>query len=155
MNVTALVLATLFLSAAPANLENRNDCWRDSGTSGPKEWGRYDYHLVNACDRTIHVWDAVVFWRKEGADGQWSCGNRTATREEVPRAGCLPLIVKPGGTVSYSARSEERYWFFTCEPDDTTCNERAKKWADQIHGLSRAFDPGEVARHVGYSLGNE
>ena len=149
MSVTVLVLATLLLSAAPAELENQNDCWRDSGTSGPKESGRYEYRLVNACDRTIHVWDAVVLWRGDGAGQQWSCGNRAAPRDEAPRAGCRPLIVKPGETVSYSARSAKRYWFFTCDPDDATCNRRAKKWADQIHGLSQAFDPGEVARHVG------
>jgi len=152
MSVPVLVLAALLSSAAPAAVENQNDCWRDSGKSGPKAWGRYDYHLVNSCDRTIHVWDAMVLWRNDETEERWSCGHGKATPDEAARFECRPLIVRPGGTVSYSTGSGQRYLFFACYPDNATCNGLAKEWADSIHGLPRSFDPGEVARHIGHSL---
>jgi len=152
MSVTVLILAALLSSATPVAVENQNDCWRDSGRSGPEDWGRYDYHLVNRCDRPIQVWDAIVFWRNDGTEERWSCGHGTASRDDIARFGCRPLTVRPGGTASYSTRSGQRYLFFACYPDNATCNELAKKWADSIDGLSRAFDPGEVAARMGYSL---
>ena len=152
MNVTVLVLAAFLSSGAPAAVEHQNDCWRDSGSSGPKAWGRYDYHLVNRCDRTIHVWDAIVFWRDDGTEERWSCGHGTANGDDIAESGCQPLEVKPGGTASYSTRSGKRYLFLACYPDNATCNELGKKWADDIHGLPRSFDPGEFARHLGHPL---
>ena len=149
MNVTVLVLAALLSSGAPAAIENQNDCWQDSGSSGPKPWGRYDYHLVNRCDQRIHVWDAIVFWRNDGTEERWSCGHGTANRDDIARSGCQPLEVRPGGTVSYFTRSGKRYLFLACDPDNSTCNELGKKWADDIHGLPSSFDPGEFARHLG------
>ena len=151
MSVTVLILAAMLSSAVPAAIENQNGCWQDSGGSGPKEWGRYDYHLVNRCDRTIHVWDAIVLWRNDGKEEQWSCGHGTDSPEEITRVGCRPLEVKPGGTTSFSTRSGVRYLFFACYPDNATCNELGKKWADSIDGLPRAYDPGEVAKRMGYS----
>lgn len=150
MSVTVLILAALLSSAGSAAVENRNHCWRDSGASGPKGWGRYDYHLVNRCDRTIHVWDAMVLWRSDGAEERWSCEHGTADPDEIARVGCRPLKVAPGGSASYSTRSGVRYLFFACYPDDATCNELGKEWADDVHGLPRSFDPGEVARAIGH-----
>lgn len=155
MSVPILVLAALLSYAAPVAVENQNHCWQDSGKSGTLDWGRYEYHLVNRCDRVIHVWDAIVFWRNDGTEEQWSCGHGKATSDEIARFGCRPLKVRPGGTVSYSTRSGGRYWWFACYPDNAKCNELGKKWADDIHGLPRSFDPGEIARRTDYSLKSE
>lgn len=151
MSVTVLALAALLASSAPAAVDNQNHCWQDSGRSGPGDWGRYDYHLVNRCDRTIQVWDAVVLWRDDGL-GRWTCGHGASTGDESVRSGCRPLVVEPGATVSYTTRSSVRYWWFACYPDNEECNELGKTWADRVDGLSRSFDPGEVARSVGASL---
>jgi len=155
MSIPVLVLAALLSSATPVAVENQNGCWQDSGRSGPEKWGRYDYHLVNRCDRTIHVWDAIVLWRNDGTEERWSCGHGTADHDEIARSGCRPLEVKPGGTASFSTGAGVRYLFFACYPDNATCNEVGKEWADEIDGLPRAFDPGEVAKRMGYTLAPE
>lgn len=151
MSIPILILVTLLSNPGPdpVAVENQNSCWQDSGRSGPKAWGRYDYHLVNRCDRTIHVWDAIVFWRNDGVEDRWSCAHGTDTRGEIDRFGCRPLKIEPGGTVSYYTRAAERYWWFACYADNAKCNELGKKWADSVQGLSRSFDPGEVAREMG------
>jgi hypothetical protein len=149
MSIPVFVLAALLSYPAAAGVENQNHCWQDSGKSGPKVWGRYDYHLVNRCDQTIHVWDAIVFWQNDGTEERWSCGHGKATRDEIQQSGCRPLKVRRGGTVSYSTRSGERYWWFACYPDNVECNELGKEWADAIHGMERSLDPGEVARRMG------
>jgi hypothetical protein len=155
MSVTVLMFAVLLSAAAPVAVENQNACWRDSRTSGPTEWGRYDYHLVNRCDQTIYVWDAMVLWRDDGTEERWSCGHGTDDPDEIERSGCMPLKVRPGETASYATRSGKRYLFFACYADNATCNELGKKWADSIHGLPRSFDPGEVARIMGNSVRSE
>ena len=156
MSIAILMLAASLSHAPPADVENQNDCWQDTGMSGgTREWGRYDYHLVNRCDREIYVWDAIVFWRNDGTEERWSCGHGTATRGETAQSGCRPRKVRPGGTVSYPARSGARYWYFACYPENAECNELGKQWADSVHRMPTAFDPGEAARRVGHSLGRE